>query len=122
MFRLIGDQKSRHYQPEVAKALKDTGKDDNAGQKDNKKKPKKVGKASDNKQPKTKRRSRGKGKGKGRGRGGGGRKRKAADDDKDDDKEDPSDLLEEEEERQHHFTMAFKHFLSDVVSIRCKEP
>ena len=91
LFKMMCQAKSRHYQPELAKAIKDTKKNDEEaeGQPAPKKKPRGGGSSS---ALKKKRKSRGKGK-KGRGKGKAPKKRKANDDDEED-----GGLLEEDEE------------------------
>ena len=99
LFRQMCLAKGRHFQPEVAKALKDTGKVDVDAQETNKKQSK-HGNRSKSKGAKPKRRSKS-GKGRGRGRGGKGKKRKGSeldDDDLDEDDLDGEDDLQEDGE------------------------
>lgn len=94
LFKLMCQAKSRHYQPDVVKAIKDTKKqDDEQIDAEPKKKPRGGGGRSSQK-PKRKSRS-GKGKGKGRGKGKGSKKRKADNMDEGDEEE---NFLEEDEE------------------------
>ena len=97
LFKLMCQAKSRHYQPDVVKAIKDTKKqDDEQIDAEPKKKPRGGGGRS-SQRPKRKSRSSGKGKGgKGRGKGKGSKKRKA---DMDEDDEEENFLEEDEEDR-----------------------
>ena len=122
MFKLMCQPKSRHYQPEVAKALKDSGKGDEETDGKNVNVPgkkkgtgRKAGKKRKRKSGKDKGKDRGKG-GKG-GRGGRGRKRKAAQDDSDEDEEDGEDLFEDEEPNSCLFQsmpVGFSGYLNDI--------
>lgn len=96
MFRLMSNPKSTHYNPDVAKALKDAaGKDDEqkTSGKDGDKKKKGRGGGSAGQKPKRKSRSKAKkGKGKGKGRG-----KKRPRDGEDDDEDEDADGLEDDD-------------------------
>lgn len=81
LFKLMTSPKSRHYQPELGKALKDAG-GKNEENEDVNDKGAKPNKKKEGAKAKPKRKSR-KSKGRGKGRGGANRKRKAEDDGED---------------------------------------
>ena len=123
MFRLTSSTpKSRHYQPDVGKYLKETSKDDDqeADGKD--------GKGGKKRGPnkttgKKKRKSRGeKQKGKGRGRGKGGKKRKAGDEDEADEDDDAGEASVDDDDDQDLSSQLLDFFekgytLTDCCSI-----
>ena len=99
MFRLMSNPKSTHYNPDVAKALKDAaGKDDEqkTSGKDGDKKKKGRGGGSAGQKPKRKSRSKAKN-GKGKGGKGKGRGKKRPRDGEDDDEDEDADGLEDDD-------------------------
>ena len=90
----MGNPKSRHYAPDVSKALKDTGaKDEKEEKKKNKGDDKKKGRGSAQK----KRKSKGKNKAKGKGRGKGGRGKKRPRGEGDEEELGEEDMLDSDE-------------------------
>jgi len=96
LFKLMCQAKSRHYQPEVVKAIKDTKKqDDDQVNPEPKRKTRGGGGSRTSEKPKRKSRGgKAKGKGRGKGKGKGSKKRKASVDEGDEEE----DFLEEDEE------------------------
>ena len=96
LFKLMCQDKSRHYQPEVVKAIKDTKKqDDDQVNPEPKRKTRGGGGSRTSEKPKRKSRGgKAKGKGRGKGKGKGSKKRKASVDEGDEEE----DFLEEDEE------------------------
>ena len=122
MFRLMSNPKSTHYNPDVAKALKDAaGKDDEqkTSVKDGDKKKKGRGGGSAGQKEKRKSRSKAKkGKGKGKGRG-----KKRPRDGEDDDEDEDADGLEDDDAEDtaclhHHFRVKSKHLLFNFAPVQ----
>ena len=117
----MSNPKSTHYNPDVAKALKDAaGKDDEqkTSGKDGDKKKKGRGGGSAGQKPKRKSRSKAKkGKGKGKGRG-----KKRPRDGEDDDEDEDADGLEDDDAEDtaclhHHFRVKSKHLLFNFAPV-----
>lgn len=122
----MSNPKSTHYNPDVAKALKDAaGKDDEqkTSGKDGDKKKKGRGGGSAGQKPKRKSRSKAKkGKGKGKGRG-----KKRPRDGEDDDEDEDADGLEDDDAEDtaclhHHFRVKSKHLLFNFAPVQILHP
>ena len=116
LFGLMGDPKSRHYQPDMAKVLKETSKDDDK-KTDNGDKPKK-GRGSGQKKRKSRN---GKDQGKGRGKGGRGKKRSRSEalEEDDEDLEEPSDDPGDGENDDQDLKIMFISLFS-ASNLRCR--
>ena len=129
MFRLMSNPKSTHYNPDVAKALKDAaGKDDEqkTGGKDGDKKKKGRGGGSVGQKAKRKSRSKAKN-GKGKGGKGKGRGKKRPRDGEDDDEDEDADGLEDDDAEDtaclhHHFRVRSKHLLFNFAPVQILHP
>ena len=122
----MSNPKSTHYNPDVAKALKDAaGKDDEqkTSGKDGDKKKKGRGGGSAGQKPKRKSRSKAKkGKGKGKGRG-----KKRPRDGEDDDEDEDADGLEDDDAEDtaclhHHLRVKSKHLLFNFAPVQILHP
>lgn len=129
MFRLMSNPKSTHYNPDVAKALKDAaGKDDEQKTSGKDGDKKKKGRGGGSAGQKAKRKSRSKAKnGKGKGGKGKGRGKKRPRDGEDDDEDEDADGLEDDDAEDtaclhHHFRVKSKHLLFNFAPVQILHP